>query len=284
MFKTASPPTPAASSPNPKEREPVKPTPPQSLPLEETDPVALNAQRSEKAIWEFQEANRIKDTPPLDFMARAVQPLEVSNATRAAEAWLEPGPLEYGAGEAVPSLGNAEPFDASRHTLVDTLQRPTTVSVRASEKRLQLLDSLGLLQSGMDTARTARAQNAIEKMMCHQLAGAHTAAMNLLGFMPGLQKTPGDRQQLPVAEIARLGNTAARLMDAFAAGCEALSKMKRGGTQRVLVQHQQLVVAHSGSDVVINDQKTNRCGHRRSDPGGVAPGGRKPRKCAMDPM
>ncbi len=32
-------------------------------------------------------------------------------------------------------------------------------------------------------------------------------------------------------------------MDAFAAGCQALSKMKTGGTQRVLVQHQQLVVA-----------------------------------------
>ena len=137
-------------------------------------------------------------------------------------------------------------------------ERPTTISVRASEHRLQLLDALGLLQAGVDTARTARAQNAVEKMLCHQLAGAHAAAMNLLGFIPGLEGRTGARDRLPVVEIARLGNTAARLMDAFAAGCQALTKMKSGGTQRVLVQHQQLVVAQGGPHVGINEHQATR--------------------------
>ena len=91
--------------------------------------------------------------------------------------------------------------------------------------------------------------------------------MNLLGFMPGLQGRSGASARLPVVEIARLGNTAARLMDAFAAGCQALSKLKTGGTQRVLVQHQQLVVAQSGSGVVINDATTHRRTGRRVDRG-----------------
>jgi hypothetical protein len=61
------------------------------------------------------------------------------------------------------------------------------------------------------------------------------------------------------------------MMDAFAAGCQALTKIKTGGTQRVLVQHQQLVVAQSGAGVVINKgperpskQRTNRA---RGTPG-----------------
>ncbi len=70
---------------------------------------------------------------------------------------MAPGPLVRSAGEAVPRLGEQEPYDAGRHAMVDSLERPTTISVRASEKRLELLDALGLMQSGLDTANTAKA-------------------------------------------------------------------------------------------------------------------------------
>lgn len=173
-------------------------------------PSGLKARRSAEAIETGHQAHKVAGTPPTDFLSRALQPGEVQRISEAAEALREPGPIEMGAGEAVPSLGNKEPYDGARHTMVDTLQRPTTISVRASEKRLELLYGLGLLQSGVE------------------LAATHTAAMNLLGFMPGLRGRSNDRPQLPAAEVARLGNTAARLMDAFTAGAEALCKMKRG--------------------------------------------------------
>lgn len=220
-------------------------------------PSRVNAERGEAAIRLHQEAVEIAGTPPVDFCSRVLQPLEVRTKREAAVELLKPGPLVIGAGEAVPALGSHEPATDVRHHLVDTLERPTTITARASEKRLELLDQLGLLQAGLDTAQTAKAQNAIEKMLCHQLVGAHSAAMNLLAFIPGLDSRRGVAP-LPPSEIARLGNTAARLMDAFAAGSEALRKLKSGGTQRVVVQHQQLVVAESGAGVVIAERKPKR--------------------------
>jgi hypothetical protein len=180
--------------------------------------------------------------------------------------FLEPGPLASGAGEAVPALGEHEPPDSPRHAIVDTLERPTTVSVRASEQRLQQLQRMGLLQAGIDAARSMKAQNSIEKMLCHHMTASHAAAMSLLGMLPGLGK-PGDaRPAVPLAEAARLANSAARLMDAFAAGTQALTRLKAGGTQRVVVQHQQLVVAQQGAGVLVSASAPKAC-RRRSREG-----------------
>ena len=83
----------AAIGAKPQSEEPTKPTSPSALqPLDETDPVAANAKRSEDAIWKYHEAYRIKETPPLDFIGRALQPLEVQQAVSAAEKLLDPGP------------------------------------------------------------------------------------------------------------------------------------------------------------------------------------------------
>jgi hypothetical protein len=258
MSKTAPNHTTAVTiSANPQGGEPVRPTPSQAPPLEETDPAGLNARRSADAIWKFQEAYTIQETPPLDFLAHAVKPLEVRRVTEAAEACLDPGPLVEGAGEAVPRLGDAEPCDPVRHAMVDTLERPTTIAVRASEQRLRLLDKVGALQAGVDASRTANTRNSIEKMLTHQLAASHRAAMHLLGFIPGLDG--GDRSRsMPVAEVARLANAAARLMDSYANGCLVLQKLQTGGTQRVVVQHQQLAVTQNGPAVVINRPRRPR--------------------------
>jgi hypothetical protein len=171
-----------------------------------------------------------------------------------AEALLDPGPLAQGGGEAVPAL-TQDDSDGRRDAMVDTLERPTTVSVRASEQRLELVERLGIMQTAIDSANTAQAKNAIEKMLCHQLAAAHSAAMNLLTYLPG---TPSRAAYapLPAVEIARVGNTAARLMAVFMAGCDVLHKIKRGGTQRVVVQHQQVVVAKDGQTLVVNNPPT----------------------------
>jgi hypothetical protein len=165
---------------------------------------------------------------------------------------MQPARLVEGAGEAIPALGYYE-TTGRRDTMVDTLERPTTISVRASEHRLQLVENLGVMQSAVDTAVTAQASNSIEKMLAHQLAATHTAAMNLLTFMPGMQpSTSGVRTAPPAAEISRMGNAAARLREAFSSGCQALQRLKTGGTQRVVVQHQQVVVAKDGNAVLVN--------------------------------
>ena len=49
---------------------------------------------------------------------------------------------------------------------------------------------------------------------------------------------------------ARLTNAAARLMDAYQSGCLTLQKLKTKGTQRVVVQHQQVHVGDGGQAVV----------------------------------
>lgn len=61
----------------------------------------------------------------------------------------------------------------------------------------------------------------------------------------------GNPVSIPLREAARLGNAAARLMEAFVAGVQALTRLKAGGRQRVVVQHQQVVVSQDGSGVVL---------------------------------
>src|SRR5262249_51531688 len=152
---------------------------------------------------------------------------------------LKPSPLLHELGEATPYFGTAEPYDAARHAMVDTLEHPTTPAVKASDQRMRLLHRAGALQIGIDASVTAKARNSLEKMLCHQLAATHVAAMNILAMLPGMEGVDRNRPQLPPIEVARLGNAGARLMEAYASGCLALQKLKTGGTQRVIVQHQQ---------------------------------------------
>jgi len=104
-------------------------------------------------------------------------------------------------------------------------------------------------------------------MLCHQLAAAHVAAMNMFTMLPGMEGTDRNRPPLPPAEVARLGNAGARLMEAYANGCLALQKLQTGGTQRVLVQHQQVAVTQNGPAVVMQTRRSQRRrgGGRRGD-------------------
>jgi hypothetical protein len=167
----------SASPHNTEQNVPPEPFTPQY----ETDPAGVNAQRSEQAIWTFQDAYKVKETPPVDFSSRALQSLDVRLRTEAAEELLQPGPLLQAAGEAIPPLGSAEPPDTVRHQMIDTLERPTTVAVHASDQRMRLLHGADVLQAGIDVSNTARASNSIEKMLCHEIAAGHAAAMDILG-------------------------------------------------------------------------------------------------------
>ena len=260
MSKTSSPTTEAATG-NREGSEPNTPDP--FTPEYETDPAGFNARRSEQAIRTIQEACAVEEAPfqRIEPVPRGVR---VRRLTATAEALLEPGFLVSGAGEAVPQIGLREPYSASRRAFVDTLEQPNSVGVKASEKRLALLYELGLLEVGVDAAQTARAQNSIERMISHQIAGGHQAVMKLFALMPGVGGAVAVPQDLPLVEVTRLGHAAARLMEANASLAQALVKLKTHGRQQVVVQHQQLVVAQKGPGVVMHQRAARR---ERKDPG-----------------
>ena len=61
---------------------------------------------------------------------------------------------------------------------VDTVrERPDMLAIDASRQRMELADKADVLTLGLDAAATIKAENSLEKMLAHQMAAAHTAAM-----------------------------------------------------------------------------------------------------------
>lgn len=136
--------------------------------------------------------------------------------------------------------------------LIDTLQNPSMVSVIASEYRLDLaayIDSR-VAELAIDTAQSAQAANSLEKMLCHQMAAAHRAAMKMLGQSVRVSNYP--------VEVARLSNAAARMMQIYQEGLLTLQKIRTGGKQIVVVQHVQ--VSDGGQAVIAGNVKSGEGG------------------------
>jgi hypothetical protein len=112
--------------------------------------------------------------------------------------------------------------------LLDTIENPSLIAAFASHHRLGLAKEVWVLESAVDAAETIGAKNSLEKMLAHQLAAAHSAAMVLQAVMI---------QQTDPVEISRLINASARMMTVFQQGFEALHRVRRGGKQTVVVQH-----------------------------------------------
>jgi hypothetical protein len=128
---------------------------------------------------------------------------------------------------------------------VDRLRdEPDMIGGIASEHRVELAACVGprVAESAIDAAQTAQATNSLEKMICHQMAAAHRVAMK--------QLSRALNDSLPVAEMARISNAAARLMQVFQ---EALSTIHR--RQTVVVQHVQ--VSEGGKAVVAGNVNGN---------------------------
>src|SRR5262249_31430418 len=139
----------------------------------------------------------------------------------------------------------------ARLSMVDTLAVPDVLAVDASEQRVHRAHKAGVLSSALDTAKTARAKNSVEKMLCHQIAACHDAGMDLLGRF---QDSGVFATKLPVVEQMRYINAAARMFDASQAAALTLQKMQSGGKQHVIVQYQQQVnVANGGQAVVASE-------------------------------
>ena len=138
--------------------------------------------------------------------------------------------------------------------LADTLDNPNMISVDASGQRMNLAAGSGILQIAVDAAESAQAGNSLEKVLCHQMAAAHHAAMRLVARV--------GNGSLPIAEEARLSNAAARMMQVYQEAFLTLQKIRSGGRQTVMVQHVQ--VSDGGQAVIAGSVKG---GGRKDRPG-----------------
>jgi hypothetical protein len=142
----------------------------------------------------------------------------------------------------VRACGEAIRPDFRLSQIVDTLQEPNMIGVVASEHRLDLAACVGsrVAELAVDAAQSAQAENSLEKMLCHQMAAAHRAAMKLLDTSLN--------RSLPPVEMVRLSNASARMMQIYQEAVLTLQKLRTGGKQTVVVQHVQ--VSEGGQAVI----------------------------------
>ena len=205
---------------------------------------AESSKRGARAIGALRRAARYANKPLLDPVIDPVlNRMEAKQAQEEAEQPLQPpGRLVRGAGEVLTAVEPNEVVASARAAMLDTLEHPNMISVDASEQRMEAALGAGVLQAAVDAAGTAKAENSLEKMLCHQMAAAHHVAMKLVASAAD--------GRLPPVEAARLANAAARMMEVYQAACLTLQKLKTRGQQRVLVQYQQVTVEHGGQAVV----------------------------------
>lgn len=152
---------------------------------------------------------------------------------------------------------------------IDTLlASPDMIAVDASRHRLGLASRTGGLALAMDAAATAQVENSLEKMLAHQTAAAHIAAMELqaeaLALIEEFRKT--DRRfAILTTEAARLMNASGRMMEVTQRGVLTLHRLRTNGRQTLIVQH---VNVGSGGQAVVAGQLKDRRRGKRTRQGG----------------
>ena len=135
-------------------------------------------------------------------------------------------------------------------------ERPDMLTVDASRQRMELADKLNILPLSLDVASTIQAENSLEKMLAHQMAAAHTMAMEQQAeareLMQRFKRTGYVHQHLSV-EAGRCMNASARMMDTFQHGLLTIQKLRSGGQQTVVVQH--VNVGDGGRAMVAGEVK-----------------------------
>jgi len=137
--------------------------------------------------------------------------------------------------------------------LRDTLRTPDMPAIDASIARTDLLltENLDVAALAVDAAESADAGNALEKMLAHQMALAHSAVFRFADKAAAyLERAQPGRNDQQAVEAARLANAAVRLMTTYQQGMLTLQRLRTGGTQVVQVQH--LTVAEGAQAIVGN--------------------------------
>lgn len=148
---------------------------------------------------------------------------------------------------------------------------PDLVVIEASRQRMELADNAGSLSMALDASATITAANNLEKMLAHQAAAAHIAAMEFLAEASDVRRaykrTNYSHPTLSI-EATRLLNASARMMDTYQHALLTLQRLRNGGKQTVVVQH--VTVADGGQAVVAGQVKAGtkrRRGRLASDGG-----------------
>lgn len=140
-----------------------------------------------------------------------------------------------------------------RNYIQNTLgEGATRIAEDASIRRADLLmaPSFNSLAMAVDAADSIKAGNSLEKMLAHQMAVSHEAALRLLDYALGFAAENRDMRGGESVEACRLVNAASRLMTTYQSGLLALQRLRSGGNQTVTVQH----VTVQGQAVIGNVQ------------------------------
>lgn len=86
--------------------------------------------------------------------------------------------------------------------------------------------------------------NEVEAMLLAQMAASHDL---------GMEMAWRSKQADMLPQLEAIGNLAVKLMRTFALQAEALAKLKRGGEQRVKVEH---LHVHSGGQAIVGNVQT----------------------------
>ena len=131
---------------------------------------------------------------------------------------------------------------------------PTVLAADASLARLGMARDAGVLALAVEAAQDAGAATATERMLAHQLAAAHQAAMGLLAAADAemhKHRKAGHLNPNALGEATRCATAGARVLAAFAQGALALDRLRNGNRQVVTVQH--VTVAEGGQAMVAGN-------------------------------
>lgn len=135
------------------------------------------------------------------------------------------------------------------------IRRSPKVAALADNERLGLASEARADELAIDMEESVTAQTSIEKAMVHQLAAAHALALRLVGRanleIEGMGLFDRQERREAMVEVARLSNAATRLMQTYQQGALALTKIRGGGAQTIVVQHVQV---NDGGQAVIAGQ------------------------------
>ena len=156
-------------------------------------------------------------------------------------------------GEVQPLAGReaVETQDEANSLFRETLKEPNAVSVGASIERLRLLEEVHSLDMAVDAAQTIEADNSLEKMLAHQMTAMHVMAMRLMAkAIKHTDNLTTSYTHPSTDQAVKVVNAAARLMDTYQRGLATLSKIRKGGRQKVTVEH---VHVNAGGQAIVGN-------------------------------
>lgn len=197
-------------------------------------------EKSKNALT-YQKAVHMEKRNQEEFPDDPVAHAHIKLYSEKAKNGLEPVPHQVVAGECLPDQYERGDMDVWSPTC--TLTHPNSIHLTASLDRMTLAEATGYQDMCIDAADTIGADNSLEKMLAHQMAICHAQSMNLV-IKAGMARDD-------VVTIKIL-NTAAKFMEVYQKGFEAIHKVKRGNRQTVVVKYQQVNV-NDGGQAIITD-------------------------------